>query len=251
MVVVLETILAILDSCGSSSPLFPPTDLYNETWLLRLVVDWFSRHEVPGHFLAMPDGGKWFSEAWLPSAFLPRYKGDKLAESWTHADAVIGHFTIGAKGRADLQLREDAAHLVVLEAKMFSALSSGVTHAPYYDQAARNVACIAEVLRVAKRTPSDLSRFGFYLLAPQSQIEGGVFTEELRRESIRQKVKRRVDEYSGDREQWYSDWFQPAIEQIDIDAVDWERLIATIREYEPEYAESIEDFYRRCRDFNR
>lgn len=47
--VVLERIQAMLISCTTESPLFPPTDLYNETWLLRLVLDWFSRHEVPNH----------------------------------------------------------------------------------------------------------------------------------------------------------------------------------------------------------
>ncbi len=31
----------------------------------------------------------------VPSAFRASERGDKLAESWTHADGAIGHFLIG------------------------------------------------------------------------------------------------------------------------------------------------------------
>ncbi len=47
-----------------------------------------------------------------------------------------------------------ATQFVVAEGKMYSPLSPGVTHARYFDQAARTVACIAEVLRRGKRTPA-------------------------------------------------------------------------------------------------
>ena len=143
----LKSIQEMLLSAVSSQPLFPPTLLYNEGWLLRLVLDWFSRHSVQDHPLTFAAGSRWFSEALLPSPFPARYRGDKLAENWTHADGVVGHFQIGKKGRTDLKLLPGATQFIVLEAKIFSSLSPGVTHASYYDQAARTVACMAEVLR--------------------------------------------------------------------------------------------------------
>ena len=146
---VLDRIVSMLRSCDSAAPLFPPTELFGEGWLLRLFLDLFSTHRVDNHPLSFSQRARWFSEALLPSAFLPRYRGDPLAESWTHADGVIGHFHIGHVGRADLSLSHDASQFIVLEAKMFSKLSSGVTHARYFDQAARTVACMAEVLRRA------------------------------------------------------------------------------------------------------
>ena len=76
----------------------------------------------------------------LPSAFLPRFRGDPLAELHTNAYGVIGEFVVGSAGKSDLVLNENASHFVVLEAKIFSLLSKGVTHAPFFDQAARNVA---------------------------------------------------------------------------------------------------------------
>ena len=45
----------ILRSCESDFPLLPPTQLYNEGWMLRLTVDWFRSldltsgpHPLPG-----------------------------------------------------------------------------------------------------------------------------------------------------------------------------------------------------------
>ena len=248
---VMERIQAMLQSCGTESAVFPPTLLYNEGWLLRLVMDWFSTHNVPDHPLTFSRDARWFSEALLPSAFLATKQGDRLAESWTHADGVIGHFEVGKEGKTDLSLQPDARQLVVLEAKMFAPLSSGVSHARYFDQAARTVACVAEVLKRANRHPSELSRLGFYVLAPRSQVDQGIFNKKMDRDSIRQKVERRVELYEGRKDQWFADWFEPTLQQIEIALVAWEDVIGTIRELDPSSAGSIEEFYKQCVRFSR
>lgn len=247
----LERIQAILASCATDSPLLPPTELYNEGWLLRLALDWFSGHPVADHPLSFHAKSRWFSEAWLPSAFLPRERGDPLGESWTHADGVIGHFAIGQTGKAALTLAEDAAQLVVLEAKLFSRLASGVTHARYYDQAARNVACMAEALRRASRPPGEVPHLGFYVLAPHSQIEEGLFAKVMERDSIAGKVRRRVEAYEGEKDDWYADWFQPTFRQMQIGTLSWEAVVATIGEHDPGAARAIGAFYQRCLELNR
>lgn len=153
--------------------------MYNEGWLLRLVLDWFSSAKITNHPLSFPKDGYWFSEARLPSAFLPRFRGDPLAESQTTADGVIGHILVGQSGKTDLELIPNATHSVVLEAKLFSGLSKGVTNAKYYDRAARNVSCIAEVLRQADHNPESLLHLGFYVLAPKSLIKSRLFSRHL------------------------------------------------------------------------
>lgn len=248
---VMERIQAMLTACDTDWPLFPPTDLYNEGWLLRLALDWFSRHDIADHRLAFSKEARWFSEALLPSAFLRRHGGDELAEGWTHADGVIGHFEIGNVGKGDLSVLPDARQLVVLEAKMFSGLSQGVTHASYFDQAARTMACVAEVLHLAGRHPSRLKKLGLYVLAPQCKIAEGVFAEEMTRESIGEKVERRVSEYDDqDKDQWHTDWFQPTLEQLDIGVASWEALISTIGEHDAQSADSIRGFYDKCVVYN-
>lgn len=138
---VMKRIQRMMESCDTGSTFFPPTILYNESWLIRLVLDWFSVHNPPGHQLTFLDKAHWFSEALLPSAFLSSPQERNLAEGWSHADGVIGHFDIGKGYKADLSLLSDVTQLVVLEAKMFSQLATGTSNAKYYDQAARMVGC--------------------------------------------------------------------------------------------------------------
>jgi len=202
---ILNKVQSLLASCSTDKSYFPPTILYNEGWMLRLTLDCFSTLRISNHALSIPEGSRWYSEALLPSAFLPRSRSDSLADSWTHADGVIGHFKIGKGAKTNLVLSPDAAHFVVLEAKMFSKLSPGVKHATYFDQAARNVACMAEVLSMPpKRSPSELTSLGFYVLAPKSQIDRGVFKKDLNRDPIREKVERRVKEYGGKKDNGFS-----------------------------------------------
>ena len=247
---ILERICAMLQSCTTDLSLFPPTELYNEGWLLRLVLDWFSTHSISRHPLDFFGDARWFSEAWLPSAFLRRQAGDPLAEAWTRADGVVGHFLIGSKGKADLSLLPTATQFVVLEAKLYSRLASGVTNATYFDQAARTAACMAEVLGRANRSPSQVPRLGFYVLAPDSQIRKGVFVEAMNRSSIQQKVEKRVQEYGEASEQWHSEWFQPTLKQIEIEVISWEELIAVVGEQESATAYTLGEFYQKCLEFN-
>ena len=50
---------------------------------------------------------------------------------------------------------------VVIEAKMFSKLSPGVTNAKYFNQAARNVACMAEIANRAGIDPASFEDIAF------------------------------------------------------------------------------------------
>ena len=246
----LKSFLSLLSDINHEKPYFPPTILYNEGWLLRLVVDWFSISAVTDHPLAFPEDGRWYAEARLPSAFLPRFMGDPLAESHTNADGVIGHFTIGSRGKTDLALNPDAKHFVVLEAKLFSGLSKGVTHAKYFDQAARSVACMAEVLKRAECNPNSLYDLGFYVLAPHKQIQSKTFTRHLDKHVIIEKAKRRIAPYHGERDDWFRDWFVPTLEKIDVGAISWETTLDLIVEKDAEIGASLAEYYTHCLTFN-
>jgi hypothetical protein len=236
-------------ACGDA-PLFPATVFYNEGWMVRLILDTFDRMPVAGHGLTPAEGARWFSEALLPSAFLPTSRKDPLGESWTHADGIVGHFVVGRSGRADLTLAEAATQLVVIEAKMFSRLSSGVSHARYYDQAARNVACMAEVLHRAGRDASSMKQLGFFVVAPQSQIDDGVFGDLVSHRSVRKKVERRVSEYGGAKDDWFYGWFEPLLSRIELDCLSWENLIQEIGRADEKTAELLDTFYTDCIRFN-
>jgi hypothetical protein len=244
-------IKAMLEECEAGRPSFPPNVLFNESWLLRIVIDWFGRHGGDRYPLSHLPGSRWFSESWLPSAFLPRYRGDRLAESRTHADGVIGHFTIGDPGTAGLTLQPDATQFVVIEGKLFNRLSVGVKNAPYFDQAARSVACVAEALRRAGREPGAMADLAFLVIAPRARIDDGVFAWDTSIDAIRRKVRRRVEDYAGERDAWFRDWFEPTVSRIDVRSLSWEDVLEVIAFHDPEGGQFIDSFYGKCLRFNR
>lgn len=248
----LNRIESIVRRSDGDHRVMPPTHVFNEGWLLRATLDWFADHPHIEHMLAVPEGTRWYSEALLPSQFLPRRRGDPLAESYTHADGAIGDFDIGNSGEGDLALRPGARRFIVVEAKLNSKLSSGTKNAPGYDQAARNVACIAHVLSLASRPPDEMATLGFFVIAPISQIKEGLFEAELSKEGMRDKVSRRVAAY-GDakKSEWLSRWFIPTLHRTEIASLSWEDLGSFIAKHDAAAGESFLAFYTRCLEYNR
>jgi len=90
----------------------------------------------------------------------------------------------------------------------------------------------------------------FYVLAPASQIEQALFDQHLSKSSLRAVVERRELEYGGKRDGWFSEWFLPVLERLDVKAVSWEELIGFLTAHDRD-AEQLKDFYRRCLKFNK
>lgn len=219
--------------------------------MLRLVLQWFAQSKTAGHDFSFAPDARWFSEARLASAFLPRYRGDKFAEGYTHADGAIGHFRIGEIGRADLTLETDAQQFLVVEAKMFSGLSKGTTRAPTYNQAARNVACMAELFRRANCDPSNISSKAFFVLAPREQLDAGVFSDFMDRASLERVVEERVANYDPPKTEWFENWFLPTLSSIRVRCLAWENVVAFIQSADRSFGDDLEIFYNRCLEFNR
>src|SRR4029078_6609676 len=66
---IVERIKSMLEACEAGTAAFPPAELYNEDWLPRIILDWFARHGGDRYPLSPRPGARWFSQAWLPSAF--------------------------------------------------------------------------------------------------------------------------------------------------------------------------------------
>jgi len=234
--------------CGTEAAILPPTELYNEGWLLRLVLDSFERARLAGHPLSFSEGARWYSEALLASRFLPTRRGDPLAESFTHADAIVGHFDISPGERGEATLRKDAQQFIVIEAKLGSALSKGVKNSPDYGQAARNAACIAHAVQIAELKPRVLTSLAFYVVAPAQQIQSGVFENFVTKERIRDQVQTRVAQYGGVHDQWFEEAFLPTLEQMSVDLLSWESIIDHIEQCDA--SSGLPAFYQQCLRFN-
>jgi hypothetical protein len=244
----LPRIAELLARCGSAGAVMPPTQLYNEGWLLRLVLDWFERHPRSTSPLRFESGARWYSEALLPSRFMAQYRGDRRAESFTHADGVIGHFDVQPGERGSASLRSGTSQFVVCEAKLGSALSFRTTNSADFDQAARNVACMAYMIGAAGTPVAQLRKLAFYVIAPDSQIKAGVFGQLVTKDSVRAKVVARIQPYDGAMDEWYRSVFEPVLATMDLALLSWESILEAIGD--DSEAVGLREFYAGCLKFN-
>jgi len=245
----LRRVCELLARCGQSDSILPATELYNEGWMLRLVLDWVASHRESIGLLKFDQGSTWCSEALLGSRFKPRKRGDRFGEGFTRADGVIGHFRLRPGGRGDIELLTGATQLTVVEAKMASGLSAGTKHAPTFNQAARNVACVAHLLTNSGVDPSTVTNCGFVLLAPAARIAEGAFAA-LDKPSIAQTVRDRARCFDSDAEQWCDHSFRPILERCTVTAVSWEDMLAEITVVDPPAGDSLRGFYSQCLRYN-
>jgi hypothetical protein len=249
----MERILDLLSTCQTDGAVMPPTTLYNEGWMLRLVLSWFAAQPPEEHPLAFLPGSRWYSEALLTSPFGPGPTGTRLSESGIRADGIIGHFRV----RPDhhVELNEDARQMVLVDAKMFGGFSDGATIAPAFNQASRQVACIAEALRRADRPAREMERVGFAVLAPAEQVDAGVFSRFLTGEVIRDNVWDRVQKYGGatlhSKRPWFEEWFEPTLERIDLSLISWESVVEAVAHADPAAAGDLAQFLSVCMTHNR
>ena len=236
--------------CGQDDAVLPPTELFNEGWMLRLVLDWAAHHPSAIPELMLEKGSRWYSEALLPSRFRPRRRGDIAGEGYTHADAVIGHFRRRDGGRGDIELLPDARQLVVVEAKMASGLSAGTTRAPDFNQAARNVACIAQLVSSARIDPAAFTRLGFVLMAPAQRIAEGMFATAIDKAAISAAVARRAETFDAQAVEWCRSCFEPVALRCSVSVVSWEDLLTQIAAIEPRAGERLGEFYENCLRYN-
>ncbi len=232
-----------------------PTEFYNEGWLLKLLVFSVTDYGLKDHILFVSEKDKFFSEALLYSPFLARNRQDPFAETHTHADVAIGDFEIGKeKSKGSLHLIGNK--LNVFEAKINSEFSKKVSKAPFYDQAARYIACITDTLDKANKieTLEKLS-IGFYLTIPKVKFLNKLsFEKSLDKNHIFDTVKRRVEQYKdeddyNERKDWFEKKFTIVLEKISIEPVFYETIISELNGYK--YVNEIKKYYDLCLNYNK
>ena len=95
-----------------------------------------------------------------------------------------------------------------------------------------------------------MESLGFYLLAPRGQIGQGIFSEQLTKESIRSKAKKRVEAYEGESDEWFEEAFRSLIEAIQIGEISWDSIIEDVQRVDPGFGAELGEFYEDCLRFN-
>ena len=249
-------LVKVLESSNRLNYLFPPTEIYSEGWMLRLVLNWFYNNEIKDHPLAFNQNSRWYSEALLSSKFHPLWRGDNLSESWTHADGVIGQFEIGDNGYGDLKVTEDTTQLIICEAKMLSKYSSGIKNATQFNQVARSIACMSNIFSKNNVEIKKCS-IAFYALVPENRlVKEKTFYKYIEKKDIKRIVFNRIEQYReredyNDKAVWYRNIFIPFLEYIKIENISWESVIKYIKTNDLSYGTRLDEFYQKCLNFNK
>jgi hypothetical protein len=227
--------------------------------MLRLILDAIQNLSINNElgFLAQ---SRWYSEARLDSCFKPATQYDPLGEGQTHADAVIGDFDFREETRTGLRLKSCAHQFVVVEAKMFSNLSQGTRNAPTYDQAARNVACMATTIARSNLRVDDLESVGFFVIAPHLDKRCNRPTNleaRVRSDSIRSGVRQRIAQYETSNRpetvelrKWENNYFHPLVDRLcaenRLGVLYWDETLEAITKAKPSEGADLKRFYERC-----
>ena len=232
-----------------------PTEFYNEGWLTRILIFAVTDCGLKEHDLFIKPDNKYFSEPWLYSPFLQRFKKDPLNESFTRADSAIGNFQIGDnenKGALKLIGRE----LKIIEAKIFSEFAPKVTKASFYNQASRYIACIAKTIDMAGKIDqlNDLN-ISFYLIVPKNQYYAKhSYKNAMDKININKTVQRRVEQYKNEsdykeRKEWFDKNFKQVLDKIIIKPIFYEDVISDLQDYR--FVKEIDNYYKMCLNYNK
>jgi hypothetical protein len=114
---------------------------------------------------------------------------------------------------------------------------------------------MAESLCRSRKPPEQWKSLGFYLFAPQSQIDRGIFGSAMQEESIRDAILRRINSYECEdpnhMQKWQRLWFEPLLAILERRCVSWEDTIDKVKQNDSDAGAQIELFYRRTLEFNK
>jgi hypothetical protein len=242
----IDRVRELLVGTDTSTRRFPPTVLYSEGWLVRLIVDWYFRQADFRGLLSPQPYATWYSEALLPGPFLHGAK----REGYTHADATIGHFALKS-ARGDIQVMAPGRQLVVIEAKMASPLSAGTTHAQTYNQAARNVACVAHLLS-QHGLAAGATDYRSLVLAPRDKIAEHRLDDLLEPEALSGAIARRSAERGDGKAAWVEQVVRPLLHEgtLRARAISWEDVLADMLRSGDAEVSALQRFYEKCREYN-
>ena len=251
----LRAVNALRDCCGDKKEIPPiaKSEVYNETWMLRLTLALINdseldfskignkRKEYALDLMRKALQRRWISEGGLEPAF------EKEGTTWT--DAILGDVRINNVSKRGIEVYPfsgGSTGIVVVEAKMGSELAPGISNSDNYNQAARNIACLAKL--VTKTGNEDPSKCSFLVFAPRQKIEEW----KSRGAGVDDRISRawEIIESQSRERKWDvpDEAFKKAVEAIKKNsaAVAWEDVISSIQCQNG--ADSLRDFYKKTCD---
>ncbi|MBO6793536.1 MAG: hypothetical protein JJ895_06480 [Balneolaceae bacterium] len=237
----MKAIFELISTLQGDAHRLNPTEIYNEGWMTRLLVYHSVEEKLTVKDIAFGELSNWTSEGLISSPFV---FADKYREGYTHADMALGDFSINFEQRGEIIVNDDAKLFGIIEAKMGSPLSKGTTNAPNYNQASRNIACIAYNTR-----DTNINSF-FGVVAPLSTLDKHEVAEKLKSSFYARQIEDRYDMYEEENAIWESKgevyWRVLAMQTFMISYEEW------IEAFDgKECHNELNEFYSQCLKWNR
>ena len=229
-----DAVKALRRCCGENveKPPIARSEVYNETWMLRLTLalihdcDLKENAHVALRLVQSAIMHNWISEGGLEPAF------EREGTTWT--DAIQRKKKIGDNSKRGIVLAPISDGVVIVEAKMGSELASGITNSSNYNQAARNIACLAR--RIEGKGDAYYKKCAFLVFAPDADLKKG--GKEPVRDLIKEAAGVIADQEKESQQhpkrthKWINDdEFWSAVKSIikNSDAISWEDVINSIQ----------------------
>lgn len=236
MITTVEKIRAL----NSLSEGINPTIIYNEGWMIRLLV-----HESMIEKLKIKDidfgllaSKNWSSEALITSPFVETKEN---REGYTHADIILGDFSVNYNERGEVMLDDSPEILGIIEAKLGSNLSQGTSNAKdNYNQASRNVCCLSYVTR-----KNPMCELFFVVAAPNATINKHEIKRQIKHENILEQIEQRFQHSKVT----YMLETQKQVEKCKLVIISYEEWIDEL--WNSDVREMLSNFYNECLKYSK
>jgi hypothetical protein len=226
--------------------LFPGTLIFNEGWLLRLVLkEWLAGSGASRFgFLPFPEGVNAYSEGQLYTPFKARRGAhNKLAESHTRIDGIVGDFSISGT-KSGVVLKPDLRYVAAFEAKLYAPIGRGVTNAPWYDQVSRTAACLINSILLAEPRGTYAAHLAVLYPEDNHDIDPNLYTKDY----VQRQITRRVQGFlktgePGDAVERFAGGWKDVLQRLHVWFFTWEDVLGDIGSGE------LRGFYDRCKGF--
>ena len=233
-------------SSNSSANLkhFYKTEFYNEGWMLKLAIACLREINDPlsDNLSIIQSASKkgWMSEGRLSAAF--------THEQSTHADAVLGDIEIDDNSSWGVAISPNMpSQFVVVEAKLGSRLADKTTNAQGFNQAARNMACMALAMHKAKKFLPDNFTAHFFVVIPECDDEAIIDADmkiDAAREVITQEAQNNIT-HKLRTNFIQQDELEEQLSKINAQPITWESIILGIRNSShADMANKLDEFYQ-------
>lgn len=268
-----EPLMKLKDICGDT---IPQSEIYNETWMLRLVLSLMSKVDAKSNTFtdSQSDSHLWdvckaVKSGWISEGGLkPVFKQERT--TWT--DAIVGAVQKSSSNR-NIEKNEGAIYkgVIVIEAKMGSDLSIGGSSLKRYNQVARNIASLARfMVEGCENVDIDIEKCKFLVFAPKAKIAHWRDLDEKQQKkkrdrfyspdnmiestsSVLDEIKKKYVVRQELKEKWQE--IKTAVEKIRKHSIviSWDDVIKFLQNYLKDYAPclgSLNDFYNQAKELS-